>query len=217
MSEETDETDASRDPARSALRAVAHPVRLQILSLLTGAEMSAAEVARELGLTHANASYHLRVLAEAGEVVVAGEEKIRGGVAKRYRHPWDRHREPHAEPPGEPHAGRPAGGAGGQRTSGADTQMYVRALTEELVRRSRLRRPGTRLWMTDAEMWVSPDAWQQVTVLVEEAARLVHAEARPPRTEGTVHVNLSAALFELADPSPTRHSDRRVDEEVPGR
>ena len=40
-----------------ALRATAHPVRLQILSLLTGAEMSAAEVARELDLTHANASY----------------------------------------------------------------------------------------------------------------------------------------------------------------
>ena len=32
----------------SALRAVAHPVRLQILSLLTGTEMSAAEVARRL-------------------------------------------------------------------------------------------------------------------------------------------------------------------------
>ena len=75
-----DEKDVPGGTARSALRAVAHPVRLQILSLLTGAELSAAEVARELGLTHANASYHLRVLAEAGEVVVAGEEKIRGGA-----------------------------------------------------------------------------------------------------------------------------------------
>ena len=69
--------------AVSSLRAVAHPLRLRILSLLTGAELSAAEVARELDVTHANASYHLRVLADAGEVVVAGEEKIRGGVAKR--------------------------------------------------------------------------------------------------------------------------------------
>jgi DNA-binding transcriptional ArsR family regulator len=32
----------------SAMRATAHPVRLQILSLLTGAELSAAEIAREL-------------------------------------------------------------------------------------------------------------------------------------------------------------------------
>src|SRR6476620_8805977 len=65
-----------------SLRAVAHPVRLQMLSLLTGTEMSAAEVARELGVTHANASYHLRVLADAGELVVAGEAKIPGGVSR---------------------------------------------------------------------------------------------------------------------------------------
>ena len=73
----------------SALRATAHPLRLRILSLLTGASMSAAELARELGTTQANLSYHLRVLAAAGEVVPDGEVKIRGGVAKLYRHPWD--------------------------------------------------------------------------------------------------------------------------------
>ena len=38
------------------LRALAHPVRLRILSLLTGADLTAADVARELGITHANAS-----------------------------------------------------------------------------------------------------------------------------------------------------------------
>ena len=36
------------DERISELRATAHPLRLQMLSLLTGAEMSAAEVAREL-------------------------------------------------------------------------------------------------------------------------------------------------------------------------
>ena len=61
--------------------------------------MSAAEVARELDLTHANASYHLRVLHDAGELVVESEEKIRGGVAKRYRYVVGR--EP-ARPPGHP-------------------------------------------------------------------------------------------------------------------
>jgi DNA-binding transcriptional ArsR family regulator len=72
-----------------SLRALAHPVRLQMLSLLTGAPMSAAEVARELGLTHANASYHLRQLFAAGQLVEAGEETIRGGRAKRYRYDVD--------------------------------------------------------------------------------------------------------------------------------
>ena len=74
------------DEGLSALRSVAHPVRLRILSMLTAQPMSAAEVARELDLTHANASYHLRVLHDAGELVVESEEKIRGGTAKRYRY-----------------------------------------------------------------------------------------------------------------------------------
>src|SRR6188472_798006 len=71
---------------RAGLRALAHPVRLRILSLLTGAAMTAADLARELDLTHANASYHLRQLVAAGAVELAGEERIRGGVAKRYRY-----------------------------------------------------------------------------------------------------------------------------------
>jgi DNA-binding transcriptional ArsR family regulator len=168
------------DESIANLRAIAHPARLRILSLLTGASMSAAEVARELGLTHANASYHLRVLAEAGEVVEAGEEKIRGGVAKRYRHPWD-------------HAPHSRGDAG-------DRDLYVRATAEELVRRSRLREPGTPAFHTDAELWVEEPVWQRVVELVTEASHLVHREARPPRSSGTVHVNLTAALFRMVDP-----------------
>ena len=54
--------DQPTDAFTAELRAVAHPVRLRILSLLTGAAMTATEVAAELGLTHANASYHLRRL-----------------------------------------------------------------------------------------------------------------------------------------------------------
>lgn len=73
----------------SRLRARAHPVRLQMLSLLTGSAMSAAELARELGLTQANASYHLRMLVRAGLVTPAGQERVRGGTAKRYRYDVD--------------------------------------------------------------------------------------------------------------------------------
>lgn len=72
--------------ALAQLRALAHPLRLRMMSLLTARAMSAAEVARALDITHANASYHLRVLRDAGELVVEGEERIRGGVAKRFRY-----------------------------------------------------------------------------------------------------------------------------------
>lgn len=165
----------------SSLRAVAHPLRLQILSLLTGAELSASEVARELDISQANASYHLRVLARAGEVVVAGEEKIRGGVAKKYRHPWDRVEQ----------AAKP---------SPRDRELYMRAIAEELVRRSRNRKPKSPTFVADAEMWVAPEVRNQVLDLVQKASHLVHAESQPPRSPGTVHVNLTAAFFEMADP-----------------
>lgn len=179
-----DRTDEQREV--SAMRATAHPVRLQILSLLTGAELSAAEIARELGISHANASYHLRFLADAGLVEEAGEEKIRGGIAKRYRHPWEQKSRIRASSPGE---------AAG----------HLGAMADEMVRRFAARKDRARQLLSDAEMWVAPDVWEQVRGLVEQASRLVHAEARPPRTPGTVHVNLTAAAFEMTEPArPTQ-------------
>jgi hypothetical protein len=38
-------------------------VRIRIVSLLTGTAMSATEVAEELDIAHASASYHLRLSA----------------------------------------------------------------------------------------------------------------------------------------------------------
>ena len=158
----------------TALRSTAHPLRLRILSLLTATELSAAEVARELGVTHANASYHLRVLLDAGEVVIAGEERIRGGVAKRYRHPW---RE-------EEHDGRPRG-------------VDVRTMAHEMVRRTAQRDTSSRANFTDAELWVEPEVWEHALALLVEAAELIHDRARPPRTAGTRPVSLTVAAFGL--------------------
>ncbi len=167
---------------------MAHPVRLRILSLLTGAELSAAEVARELALTHANASYHLRQLATAGEVVEAGRERIRGGVAKRYRHPWER----------EPESGLTDAPDSGHVDA---SRLFARAMATELERRFGQRKRGASGTgsNTDAELWVDPQVWQQVVAMVDEASRQLHAEAKPPRTPGTVHVNMTAALFLMVD------------------
>jgi DNA-binding transcriptional ArsR family regulator len=166
------EVAVSDEDCVKALRSTAHPLRLRILSLLTGAELSAAEVARELGVTHANASYHLRVLLDAGEVVVAGEERIRGGVAKRYRHPWRQ----------EDHGDRPRG-------------VDIRTMAHEMVRRTELRDPTARANFTDAELWVEPEVWERAVRLLVEASELVHAEARPSRAEGTRPVSLTVAAF----------------------
>lgn len=163
--------------ATQALRATAHPVRLQILSLLTAAELSAAEIARELDLTHANASYHLRLLLDAGQLEVASEERIRGGVAKRYRHPW------------RDHSVR-------GKTSAEGRVAWARAMAAELVRRvgEYAGRPGS---FTDAELWVSESDYLAVHASLQEATERLHATARPPRTEGTIKVAMTAALFEM--------------------
>ena len=163
----------------SELRATAHPLRLQMLSLLTGAELSAAEVARELGITQANASYHLRLLESSGLLVVAGEEKVRGGRAKKYRHPWD-----------APVQRR-------QATHEEDRLAYVRVLADMIPRRFHERQQGTPSRFTDADLWVEPEVWDRVCGLLDEASTLLHASARPPRTEGTVRAALSVAAFRL--------------------
>lgn len=171
----------------TALRAVAHPVRLRITSLLTGTAMSAAEVARELGITHAAASYHLRLLRQAGEVEEAGEEVIRGGVAKRYRYPHDRGRDTEQPPEG-----------GLATTDPDDWYAYQQAVRAEVVRRSRLFRPGQGRSF-DLEGWVDAATWRQALELMEQASRLLHDANRPPGTAETVHVSATATLFRMRD------------------
>jgi DNA-binding transcriptional ArsR family regulator len=161
------------------LRSLAHPVRLRMLSLLTGAPMSAAEVARELGLTHANASYHLRQLLAAGQLVEAGEESIRGGRAKRYRYDLSA--------PGST-AQHP-----GQRTS------FFQALAAELVRRVAEIDPGRPQTSTDAELWVLPEAWTAFREAVSAASTALHEAARAPRTDGTWHVSATMSAFVMSD------------------
>jgi DNA-binding transcriptional ArsR family regulator len=169
-----DETDAG---AVARLRATAHPVRLRILSLLTAEAMSAAEVARALDLTHANASYHLRQLHGVGALVVEGEEKIRGGVAKRYRYDASRDVSP----------GRP----------GLDERIaYARAMAAENERRLLDAAPGVST-SSDLETWVDVTSWRHALDLLHEASHVLHAAARPPGTPDTVHVSVTHTAFTM--------------------
>lgn len=170
------------DEGLSALRSVAHPVRLRILSILTAQPLSAAEVARELDLTHANASYHLHVLHDAGEVVVESEEKIRGGTAKRYRYV----------------GGGPVLPADPLATD--DLVALQHATSAEIERRLTWRRrgPGNS---SDIETWVTPETWQAAVDAIAAAMTMLHDEGRPPGTEGTIHVSASSQAFVMEDRS----------------
>jgi DNA-binding transcriptional ArsR family regulator len=171
--------DEANDPGDVArLRAAAHPVRLRIMSLLTAEAMSAAEVARALDLTHANASYHLRLLHDIGELVVESEERIRGGVAKRYR--YDATREV------------------ADRTHAIDDRIaHARANAVEVERRLRDAGPGSGT-TSDLEAWVPVEAWHRALDLLHEASHLLHAAALPAGTPDTVHISATTHAFAMA-------------------
>src|SRR4029453_2839217 len=112
-----------------------------MLSLLTGAALSAAEVARELGVTQANASYHLRLLHTAGLLEEACQEEVNGGLAKRDPALWNR--EEHGDP------------VHGDADAGAE----IRAMLEVATARLAQRRRGTPGVYTDAALWGEAGVW----------------------------------------------------------
>lgn len=164
------------------LRVVAHPLRLRLLSLLTGEAFSAAEAARALGESQANVSYHLRRLAQAGLVTLVEQATIRGGTAKRYRH--------------DPASGETLG------AGSADAhQALMRSLAGELTARSTRYRADTEFVFTDAEVTVSADAWARIRELAREVGRIIHDEAVPSTTDAGVRIGATLALFEVAGPT----------------
>ncbi|OZM74291.1 transcriptional regulator [Amycolatopsis antarctica] len=168
----------NRDIHADGLRALAHPLRLRILSLLTGAAMSAAEAARELGDSQANISYHLRRLHDAGLLDIVEEVSVRGGQAKRYRHDPD---------------------SGGRTCArGPDEQaLLATILAAELRRRTDYRLSGAPAAMTDAELWVDERTWQQVLAHARALSLLLHNAAKPPRTRGTRRVSVTVSMFTM--------------------
>ena len=172
------------------LRATAHPVRLRILSLLTAEAMSAAEVARALDITHANASYHLRVLARRRRARgrERGEDPRRGGQALPVRrHPR------------------------GRRTASSpvdDRIAYARANALEVERRLLDAAAGSGS-SSDLEAWVPVETWRRALDLLHEASHLLHAEARPAGTADTVHVSATTNAFTMTGGLDRRAAARR--------
>ncbi|WP_207926206.1 helix-turn-helix domain-containing protein [Actinocrispum wychmicini] len=160
------------------LRALANPLRIRIVSLVTGAAMSATEVADELGIAHASASYHLRQLVAAGflrRVDDHVDNPGRGQPQRRYTYD-------------------PASTAR-LDSSGDSRQLLLEATLTDLRRRQAAM--SRQRHSADAEVWLPQETWEQVVSLVDDAIRLAHDKAGPPRAEGSVHVSLTAFLYEL--------------------
>ena len=169
--------DEGETPQVSTLRALAHPVRLRILSALTGRALSTAEIARELGIRHANASYHLRQLASTGLIRLCEERSVRGGQERRYSYAADRLDLVADDPEARP--------------------LLYRALVDELLRRSAADGGSGSRTLVDAELWVCPELWTDVVKRVRDAVDDLHRGARPPETSGSVPVSATVAMFRM--------------------
>lgn len=159
---------------RRRLRALSHPLRVRILALMAGPPMSSAELARELDMSHAAVSFHVRQLVAAGYLELAETRSVRGGQERRYR----------------------------QRTiTGSewvpeDSRLMVSAIAEELTRRVA---GGSEIWKVygDVEMWIDRAVWDDVRSRIAAVLKDLDDAAAAPHTEGTVHVSATTLFFEL--------------------
>ncbi len=65
------------------------------------------------------------------------------------------------------------------------------------MHRSARLRPSGRSYLADADLWVDPVIWDEVRARVAAASLALHEAAQPPRTEGTIRVSASIAMFEI--------------------
>lgn len=140
--------------------------------------LSAAELARELSVSHALASQHLRRLAAAGLVELAESRTRRGGRERRYR-------TVHGSPLSDQRDG---------------TAFLAEALVHGLRERASRREPGAPGVTVDGELWVAREAWEAFRDGVAALAAGLHEAARPARTPGTIPVAVGILTFPVTPP-----------------
>jgi DNA-binding transcriptional ArsR family regulator len=157
------------------LRALGHPTRLRMLSLMWSGPLSAAALAAELGIGHGLASQHLRTLERAGLVELAEVRPKRGGRERLYR-----------TVKGSPLSDR--------RDA---SPLLTEALVSNLRQRLTARVPDSASVVTDAELWVSPEAWAQYRTRLRDLMAELHDLASPPHTPGTTRIAATLMAFEM--------------------
>jgi predicted ArsR family transcriptional regulator len=144
-----------------------------MLSLVRTDSASAAEVARELGIAHASASYHLRQLLAAKFIEVVERRRVRGGVEVRY------------------------GLTDGAFDQLEGSDLLTEAMVAEITRRLARWRKDRVGVVSDGETWVDPHNWAQ---LVERARQLMADTvnlAVSRDTPGARRVSVTALFFEM--------------------
>jgi DNA-binding transcriptional ArsR family regulator len=157
------------------LRALGHPTRLRMLSLMWAGPLSAASLAAELGISHGLASQHLRTLDRAGLVELAEVRAKRGGRERLYR-----------TVKGSPLSDR-------TDVSPLLTEAFVSNLRHRLATRA----PDSPSVVTDAELWVTPEVWHEVRKRLADLMYELHEHSQPPHTPGTTPIGAFLMAFEM--------------------
>lgn len=172
---------------RQRLRSLSHPVRLRVLSLLTGTAKSSTELSKDLGMSQAAVSFHVRQLADAGLIELAETRSVRGGQEKRYR-------------------------LSAEQTDGrADMVSSAAAASSEVRRRLLAGKPHEWDLFSDADIWADEAAWVRCAKAVAAAMSELHLAATEPHAEGAIQVSATALLFRYSDDGPGRGSKGRTD------
>lgn len=167
------------------LRALGHPTRLRMLSLMWAGPLSAANLAAELGISHGLASQHLRTLDRAGLVELTEVRPKRGGRERLYRTvkgtPLSDHKD----------------------ASPLLTEAYINNLRQRLG----MRVPNSDWAVTDAELWVAPEVWAEYRKRLLDVMYELHEHAQPPRAAGTAPIGVTLMAFEMRPGTGPEQSD----------
>ena len=139
-----------KDPA--ALKALAHPLRMDLLdALVAKGPRTATELAEEIGSSPSNCSWHLRKLAEHGFV-----SEVAGATGRA--RPWQ---------------AATAGLSWDEADEAPETRAAGLGLTEVL-----LSRELQRLLRAQQSLHLEPPEWRQASTVVQSATWMTAEEAR---------------------------------------
>ena len=182
-------THTVQDPL--AMRALAHPLRLQLQALVAReGSLTAADAARQLDISHALASHHLRQLAKYGYIEPAE-------ATDKKQHPW---RVTGTNLSVQPHD--PEGRASADVLDRYAAEKAVRQLTEWQDRRD----TEDDAWATlagvqDSILYLTPDelarvraAWDEILAPLAAERPIGHADRRPA---DTVPVSLTLVVVPI--------------------
>jgi DNA-binding transcriptional ArsR family regulator len=162
------------------LRALGHPTRLRMLTLMWSGPMSAATLATELGISHGLASQHLRALDRAGLVELSEVRPKRGGRERLFRTV-----------------------KGTPLSDQKDAQpLLAEAMITNLRHRLPAWRPGETGAVTEGDLWLTPQQWADARTRLIELSAQIHEQAQPPHTPGTVQVSVTLLAFEMLGRGP---------------